>query len=1272
MRRLLLFILFLSLHWASWGQGGYTYKYWFDTDDANTRSGSTAHSAVSFDADISSLTNSLHALHLQIQNEKGEWSSPITRYFIKTGLSGGGLKGYYWLDQNEAATQPLGIESGPTQIDVSSAPNGIHYLHIQWRNELMSASNILTRLFLKMPQKSACRYQYWIDGDMRTLVSGEYTGQPVMLDVTKLSDGLHTIYCQIEEHNQASNPITSLFIKMPQTLNIKDMTCVASIDGKEFHQEKVATSNGFLQWNLDVNKLPHGLHRMQVQAVTPSGVATNVSDHFFFRTTTRAEFADMKLLYTIDGDNSVTQAGKVTNDLYQFELDVANLTNGLHRINYMLTSSNGTSTKTESAFFVKTPIGGNGINKYRYWLNEREDLAHETTLEKRANPFDLITLLPVESMPIRSACFHLEVENGNPIVYAKNDIHFQFFDISGRLLEVCKQFVDYKVANPVDKVAALTSGVPHVSRKPAENEIKWYKLQALTGDSLTVKTDQASTIQIFSPTGKELYVASGASSVEYGGCYALQDGTYFVAVHDVKGTSSDNITLDYQHIDKYAVLSHSPGEVGVVPGIFTLKMHGNGYDKLVSAHLEGPQGEVVNIDSIFVYNKAYAELRVPLKGNEAYGIYKLRLTFKDETEVSELVVEKALVLSSPKYGKIEFEVRSDRKMAMPYPVTVKIKNTGNVCYSLVPINLAYDNVETIQDVAFGNFLLLCSKESVDAGIPFAVSTNNLFGRGIKGRMFNLMLLELAAQEEVELELAFTAPGHTHFNVYAWADRPWSLTTQESMLHASYNQILKAPVTTECMPDPCEMSSQFITNLQECACGNVMGQAQALGNFYAALQRRNNLEAIKNCGYSSYEELRDALGIEMDMFSNRRLHNPSDIFWGALQHCLPDGISEVADFLRGLREHQVQDPCPNPEPSDHEVLVPGDPNDMIGYTSEAGSKFMRKEITDLFYKIEFENDPKLASASAHTIVVKDTLDATHFDLASFAATGVKIGEVEMKVSGEKRFIRTMDLRPSINVIAEVQLEYAEKQGIATWTIRSLDPMTMEPTDDPMQGALPININGNGQGEFSFDISLKKSLEHGDSICNRASIVFDREAAIITPTWTNKVDDVAPQSKLTGFAMVGTDSVSFTKEATDDYAGPWAYDLFAQKGPNGEWKKVAATVAVDSVLKVYLPDGADYGFCIVLTDSAGNVEQKAFVREVSVAAYKPGDVNNDKIVNATDAVLTTRKYLGEEAELNTTSADMNHDGKINAADVVLIQNLYVTEVLKNNTFKIKRKR
>ncbi len=250
-------------------------------------------------------------------------------------------------------------------------------------------------------------------------------------------------------------------------------------------------------------------------------------------------------------------------------------------------------------------------------------------------------------------------------------------------------------------------------------------------------------------------------------------------------------------------------------------------------------------------------------------------------------------------------------------------------------------------------------------------------------------------------------------------------------------------------------------------------------------------------------------------------------------------------------------------------------------------------------IEFENDPEFATAAAHEIFVTDTLDATKFDLSTYAPSQINIGNRSVELNGEKNFIKTVDMRPEINAIAQVEGTFNEKKGIAKWHISSLDPMTMEPTDDVMQGVLPINYNGNGIGEVSFNISRKAGLSDGTEIANRASIVFDTNEAILTPTWTNIVDAVPPTSRIDNSWMVNDSTLRVTADAFDARSGVWKYTWYVQAGENAPWWKEGETESPQFDYHIF--EGIDYGFCVLATDSAGNVEQKVIQRERSFKTY-----------------------------------------------------------------------
>ena len=175
--------------------------------------------------------------------------------------------------------------------------------------------------------------------------------------------------------------------------------------------------------------------------------------------------------------------------------------------------------------------------------------------------------------------------------------------------------------------------------------------------------------------------------------------------------------------------------------------------------------------------------------------------------------------------------------------------------------------------------------------------------------------------------------------------------------------------------------------------------------------------------------------------------------------------------------------------------------------------MTDKVQQMDYRIEFENDTTFASASAHVVVIKDTLNANYFDLNSYSPKSVKIGDREESLDGSPQFVRTIDMRPQINAIAQVEGFYDKMKGIITYRFISIDPMTMEPTDDVMQGFLPVNYDGkSGIGEVAYDVKLRQSFPDGTQIPNKASIIFDTNEPIATPLWVNTIDAVAPAGQV----------------------------------------------------------------------------------------------------------------------------------------------------------------
>ena len=1196
MRRCLLLLIVLCVHFSARGQTNYEYYYWFDDNQSILQSGSSAMGALLIQADVSHLNESMHAIHIQVRDKDGNYSSPFTRYFVKMAKADTML-GHYWFDND---------------IDhIFSSPN--------------------------------------IQGIMD-------------IDVSHLTDGLHTLHFVVDAGmGTVSQTETNHFIKVPQTNGVDHMDCICIIDDELYKQERVAANGGVVIWDLDVSQLSQGLHRMSVQVVTPSGTATNTYEAIFLREPTYEEFANMKCVYAIDGAEFNSEAGTLSNGTFHFDLDVSRLENGLHRIAYMLSDGKGITTKTMSQFFMKTPLGGNGITEYWYWLNEQdESQAKRVSLPERQNPFSLIMLLPVESHPIRSKLFQFRMEQDKPVIYAKNDIHLRFFDASGRFTDATKQYVDESVKQEVKDVELLESGIRATTAKPKENTIKWYKVTAERGDSLQFKLDRAATIQLFSPSGKEVYSVSGAESVKWNGLHVWESGTFYLALHDVTASNGNTASVDYNHIDKYAVLRQNVCVVGN-GGCSTITFEGNGFRDLYAVDLYNDHGD--SIKHIYIENESDATTSVVFDFSDVpLGKYNALFHFAQEDKVFTKLITVEEARNIELATTVSYPASFLRGTSTTY--TVRITNKGNMTAYSVPMELKIrtKSKNNIDFLSFGGFL--SSFSTSDELINIGLETEEIeqiqqllklsgdlsqfiFYRDSVDNIdigVSFILLELPPNSSKDFTVTIKTSTEVYLSAYMTTE--WYPLCSSNTSNYS-REFRKSPVgewvccyldRMECIADGV---AQIVNNIKgvppiiNCAYqfGNTLIQTgfdigcsdggNIWDKFHSYTQSRkgeaigtkllaNAIDCLTGQFNKIIEDLRKKLrGGEMWEHDKEILaliqetQNLRDNIFSKLVSGIATSMAGVSCYHAFRTQKPGCPPNPNGGGGSSNPQPPSDPNDIFGYLSEAGSKFMTDEVAKVNYTIEFENDTTFAQASAHTIIIRDTLDSHYFDLKSFLPTSMKIGEHETfldetadvkTADGVTSFLKTIDMRPDIDAIAQVEGEYSQQTGIATWTFTSLNPMTMEPTDELMQGILPVNYNGtSGIGEVMFEVGVKPNKGHGTEVNNRASIIFDYEDAILTPTWTNIVDRIEPVSSVKDVTIMNDSTAVVTIDAFDNLSGCWRYDVYVQYGEGSAWWKAAENVSIDTTASVKIYDGINHGFYVVATDSAGNVEKKNPVRE-----------------------------------------------------------------------------
>ena len=1188
-------------------------RYWFD-DDATTVQTSNLLSG-KYSLDVSGMMEGVHTLHYQVIDNENVVAHIGSGLFLKavhsTNLSGKSMR--YWFDDDATTVQTASGTTGNYMLDVNSLIDGLHTIHYQLVDESGVVGYVGSSLFLNIGSSSGTgivkpqKLMYWFDDE--TAINQVNIGEGIhMIDASALIEGLHTLHYQVLCTNGQMTPaMSTLFLRVSADAG----TAVAKSllywfdDGQEASETEVTEGIKLL----DASALTEGLHTIHYQIMDSKGKLGAPASSMFLKMDAFASSVAESIRYWFDDDATTTKVIGVANGTQT--LDVSDLLTGLHTLNYQVIDNNGKVSVPVTRLFMKNfdkvlADGNNRVTKYQYWLNTNSQAMQTVELSNAVNPYQLISLLPMQKEPIHSDCFQFEITNDVPTVYAKNIFHVRFYDAQDYFSDGQKPFVDYRVKQKVKTIGELQS--TQTFEKVADNAIRWYTMQAAPGDTAAFRLSQPATLQVFAPSGKEVFNTSESASVNWSGIHTWENGTYYVAVHDVTG-SNPEMTLECFHVGKYAILSHSPEEVGVKEGNFYMQIFGNGYDKLVKAQLVN-DNDVLTADLIQIQDICNATLQFSFADdNYPRGEYDLVLEFTDGHETESFSIVDAVTIADPIFGDITIDVISHPTVAMPYPVIVKIKNTGNVTYQFVPLYFS-NSINQLQSVHLLNFGLQSSKNVIDAGIKTFYEVNNLFGEE-SCIVIPTIIPVLNPYQSAEYQIGFITGPNAHFNMYVWTETPWSMRDSNSQRARRMGPRMEPVTNVTCEMDPCELVS-LIPN-SSCICNVLWGGVSAISNAYGAVNqwRNNQLRSI-------YGQWYEDNGMDWP-YRDIPLRTPADIIDQVIRECLgelaPEEIARVQGSIEAalnmMRDRDPQE-CPQPHPNPINPYMPGDPNDIIGYMAESGSKFMKKGTTDVYYTIEFENDPEIANASAHTIVVTDTLDTSRFDLSTFAAKSIKLGNKEtVQLNGVKSIDRmSIDLRPEINVIAQFSLSLNEQKGIAQWKIESLDPMTMEPTNDAIQGVIPVNVNGNGQGELSFDIKLIPGLAEGETVSNRVGIIFDQEKTIMTPTWKNIVDGTAPESHVSDVQMATDTTAAVRIEASDKLSGPWRYNVYVQYG-SGAWFLGAENVPIDSVARVKVYEGIDHGFYTVVTDSAGNVEQKEAAREFSFEVFAPQVDTNTKI-------------------------------------------------------------
>ena len=279
-----------------------------------------------------------------------------------------------------------------------------------------------------------------------------------------------------------------------------------------------------------------------------------------------------------------------------------------------------------------------------------------------------------------------------------------------------------------------------------------------------------------------------------------------------------------------------------------------------------------------------------------------------------------------------------------------------------------------------------------------------------------------------------------------------------------------------------------------------------------------------------------------------------------------------------------------------ICLSNDPNEIFGPVGYGNDK-MISPSDRIDYKILFENDPELATAAARVKITCPLHENAKSTTAYLGQYG--FGDYIFDVPPvSTHYYKRHDLADSLGVWVDVNAGIDVENNEMYWIFQSIDPKTGVAPIDTI-GFLPVNdtLTGCGEGFVTFSVMSKDGILTGDSISEQANIIFDDNDNILTNTYTNMFDAVAPiSSTVCDTSTVAYDRrLIFKSVAEDDAKGSGVRQVDIYVNVDNTQYVLAGSMYPDSIGHVdtmsysyRLGDGSLYQFVMQAVDNVGNKE------------------------------------------------------------------------------------
>lgn len=795
------------------------------------------------------------------------------------------------------------------------------------------------------------------------------------------------------------------------------------------------------------------------------------------------------------------------------------------------------------------------------------------------------------------------------------------------------------VGNGGSSIAVDSSGSAYITGNTRGGTLIFNPVQSIFGgggdDAFVTKLKTTgSALDYYTYLGGSGYeTARGIAIDSVGNAYVTGDTsslnfpTTANSFQPVFGGGNPNLNVRDAFVSKIGSVGTPPGlsvseitpDRGGNTGFVSATIYGNGFANNATVKLvRAGQPDIPATDVTISQNSAVARVRFNLAG-QTPGIRDVVVTNPNNLSAN---LAGAFTVEAESSSQVWVDIvgRDEIRPGRPQTYYIFYGNRGNTDAHGVPLWIRGIPRDTQVELGFDISAPppIAGQQPIDySQIPAIIETDT-------EKVLPLYIPVIRAGESASLKIRLTVPSAGNFGLKAYAlpaqyipdtNQPANNPASAGRVLNCFNSILSTAINT---------AGIFVPT--SCALGAASAATSGVQSIYAAA---NNNRPQANLSYTQF-----AIGI--------------------IGSCTPVSAQVTSAVNATLSAAQIPGNCGFGSGAGKLVrsVFSIDPNDKIGSLGVGTEHYISGE-EPLRYSIYFENIAS-ATAPAQDVVITDQLDASKLDFDTFSLGPISFGvdKIIIPPPGLSQFLRDVDLRPQNNLIVRIEAQLNKTTGLLTWRFTSLDPVTGLPTEDPNAGFLPPNITApQGEGQVLFTVRPKENLATGTEIRNRALIVFDNNAPIITPEWLNTIDYSKPASQVLPLAATqSSNSFTVNWSGTDTGSGIASYTVFVSEngGPFNIWRQ--DTTATSGIF-TGLTDTA-YAFYSVARDKTGNQENVPATADATTRTLGPTAASvtvGGRVLDASRRAISRARVTLTDASGETRTALTNSFGYYRFDDV-----------------------